>query len=456
MEWAGKRVAVIGFGREGHAVVRYLLSKKAVVTVCDVREIVATEPAAQTVKELVTWKLGSGYLDGLGSFDCIMRSPGVRITPEIKAAVAAGVKLTSPTAEFFEMCPANIIGVTGTKGKGTTASLIAEIIKASGCTVHLLGNIGTPAIAALATIKADDKVVYELSSFQLQDLSVSPTVAVVLGITAEHQDYHGSIAEYVAAKANILHHQHDNDIAVIAVDYVVNEQLASNVHGKLVPISTKRVLEYGVGISEDSIISTLDGEQVPVLPIAAVRLPGRFNLENVVAAVAATLALGISPEVIAEVVVSFHGLPHRLEHIRDVAGVSYWNNSYATTPEATIAAVQSFTAPIVLLLGGSDKKLSYDELADVVVNSTVHTVVGIGESAPTLYAAIEAASVRQGKTSPKYVSGGETMASMVATASACATPGTVVLLSPAAASFDKFSNASERGDAFRAAVQALS
>jgi UDP-N-acetylmuramoylalanine--D-glutamate ligase len=202
--------------------------KNAVVTVCDAREIVAQEAAAQELKERITWQLGPEYLAGLSSFDCIMRSPGVRIMPEIKVAVAAGVKLTSPTAEFFEMCPAKIIGVTGTKGKGTTASLIAEIIKASGRTVHLVGNIGAPAIAALATIKADDFVVYELSSFQLQDLSVSPTIAVVLGITAEHQDYHSSMAEYVAAKANILRHQHENDIAIITVDYTANEPLAQN------------------------------------------------------------------------------------------------------------------------------------------------------------------------------------------------------------------------------------
>ncbi|PJE75567.1 UDP-N-acetylmuramoyl-L-alanine--D-glutamate ligase [Candidatus Uhrbacteria bacterium CG10_big_fil_rev_8_21_14_0_10_48_11] len=456
MDWRGKKVAVVGFGIEGEANAEYLLAAGALVTVCDKCEAAALGERYQRWQDKVSeWRLGSSYLERLTDFAALFRSPGVPyLDPNLQAVVKEGVVVTSGTKEFFERCPAKIVGITGTKGKGTTATLIYKMLQADGKPAQLVGNIGNPALAVLQNIKKDEIVVFELSSFQLQDLEVSPTLAVVLGVTADHQDHHCSVEEYVAAKAAIVRFQKETDFTVVTVDYPTSEHIASETTGNVLPVSTKRQLEYGVYVTDGGVYRNF-GVAESIIENSEVALRGIFNLENVAAAIAVASIFEIATEAIVKVLRSFKGLPHRLAFVRECRGVSYWDNSYATTPEATIAALESFTEPVVLLLGGKEKGFDYTALAKAILSRPPRAIVAIGESAATMYSVIKAAAQKNNSTPPPLLDGGETMVKMVEAASKVATSGDIVLLSPAAASFDKFKNVTDRGEQFVAAVNAF-
>lgn len=453
-DWQDKKVAVVGFGREGQAMLPYLLREGAEVTVCDEREATALGAAYATWQgRNVRWQLGPAYLNNLSSFSIIVRSPGVPLTLTALTAVRdAGIELTSPTKIFFSLSPAPIIGVTGTKGKGTTSTLILKMLEASGKTAHLVGNIGEPSIATLEKIKAHDWVIYELSSFQLQDLNKSPHIAVVLGLTVDHQDYHQSPDEYFTAKANIVKFQKPNDAAVFTIDYPETRRLEASARGSVYYTSREVPVNAGAYVAGDVIFRRLNDRTEHVVYRHEVALKGEHNLENVTAAIVVASLAGASLPAIRTALQTFSGLPHRLEFIGEVHEVQYWNNSYGTTPETTVAAIRSFKEPIVLMLGGSEKGLSYDRLATAIIESSVKAIIGIGLSAETIYAAAKKVAEARGLSAPPLIPGGETMAAMVKTARKFAKSGDVVLLSPAAASFDKFKNATDRGEQFRAAV----
>ena len=457
IDWQNKRVVVDGIGQEGQAMVEYLLGEGAHVTVCDEREPEALgEIYLAWQSRGVAWQLGPAYLQDLTSFSVVVRSPGVspHLQP-LKAAMKRGVTVTSLTKIFFELCPCPIIGVTGTKGKGTTSTLIWKMLTAARKKVVLVGNIGAPAISVLADLTPKHTVVYELSSFQLQDLDRSPHIAVALGITLEHQDYHRSPEEYYAAKANIVRYQTPNDIAVLNTDYPTTATFRPLVRGQAFTVTRGYLAGDGVAITPEGVVRHSHGKVDRICRREEVRLKGDHNLENVAAAVAAASAAGVSVAAMRRVIREFSGLPHRLEFVADVSGVEYWNDTYGTTPEGVIAAVRSFTEPIVLLLGGSEKGLTYEVLADVIVKSTVKTIVGIGLSAEKIYAVVKQAATKTGLKAPAYVEGGATMEAMLKTARKFAKSGDAVLLSPAAASFDRFKNASDRGDQFRDVVHSL-
>ncbi len=368
-------------------------------------------------------------------------------------------KIWSATNEFFEKCPTkNIIGVTGTKGKGTTCSLITSILRAAGHTVHLVGNIGTPSLDILPKIQSNDIVVYELSSFQLWDLKKSPHIAVILMIEPDHLDVHADMDDYVAAKANIRKYQTLSDVCLYHPTNTLSERIAGT---SLVNVDTN---EYGGSISFASRYAIKDDDQVyveegyfcvqdrRVCSIDNLQLPGTHNLENACAAMSAVteLWLDVKDEHYAKGLRDFTGLPHRLKFVDEINGVKFYDDSIATTPGSAIAAVQAFAQPKVLILGGSNKGAEFSELVLAAHENNVTHAVLIGAEATRLEKAFEGTNIN-------IVNLGESMAmsGIVQTAYRLAQPGDVVILSPACASFGMFKNYSDRGDQFVRAVEQI-
>ncbi|MCG2691345.1 UDP-N-acetylmuramoyl-L-alanine--D-glutamate ligase, partial [Microgenomates group bacterium] len=313
MQFVDKNIAILGLGEEGQDVLTWLKSNSLNCRIKVFDKITTVD---------------------LSGFDIVFRSPGFwRLSPMLKKAAAAGVMITSATKLFFNLCPCPIIGVTGTKGKGTTASLITRILTQSGQSVYLAGNIGKPMLQLLSKLKVTDLVCLELSSFQLQDLTKSPHIAVVLNITSEHLDVHQTTAEYRQAKANIVKYQTPSDHAIINSDYQMTKSMTALTKAKVSFFSRHDL--------------SLDHRRI--------QLRGEHNLENIAAAIATAQLFKISNQTITQAIYSFKGLEHRLEFVREVKGVKYYNDSFSTTPETAIAAIKSFKEPEILILGGSDK-----------------------------------------------------------------------------------------------------
>lgn len=408
------KIALAGFGQEGRASYDYWNRDGNELTIADERETVDGLPeGANTI-------LGQDAFSKLGDFDKIIRSPG--INPK---KLPYGEKVWSATNEFFEKCPAYIIGVTGTKGKGTTSSFIASILGAAGKTVHLVGNIGTPALTELSKIEPNDIVIFELSSFQLWDLKKSPHVAVVLMIEPDHLDVHDDMNDYLQAKTNICRFQTENDTVVFNSKNQLSSKIAEY---SLAAIKQEYPFELGALAS-------------------AVMLPGVHNQENASAAIAAVRQYVSDEILIAKGLGAFMGLPHRLKFVAEKNSVKYYDDSIATTPGSAIAALASFNEPKIIILGGKDKGADYDELIESCARSMA-TVVAIGANGPTIAKLCEEAGVA-------CVEESGDMAKIVNRAAEIAAPGTVVLLSPAASSFDMFKSYVDRGNQFITAVESL-
>lgn len=407
------RVVLAGYGVEGKASYEYWRSRGDEVVIADERaELQQLPPEARTL-------LGPGVFARLEDFDVIVRSPSVH--PE---KLPYGDAVWSASNEFFARCPAPIIGVTGTKGKGTTSSLIASILQAAGYTVHLVGNIGVPALKVLPEITADHIVVYELSSFQLWDIKRSPHVAVVLMIEPDHLDVHHNLKEYIAAKANIVRFQTDTDIVVYNKDNVSAREIAES--------SPAQRVAYPFAIDEYR---------------TSIKLPGEHNIENAAAAIAATSEYVHEETIIRKGLASFSGLPHRLKFVREIDGIRYYDDSIATTPGSAIAALQAFDVPTVILLGGSDKGTDY---LDIVKECRARDakVIAIGQTGLIIRELCQKLGVICTRVDGL-------MNEAVQKAHELAHSGDTVILSPASASFDQYRSYSDRGDQFISAVKSL-
>lgn len=455
-ELAGKKLAVIGAGREGAALTRWLLAKGNQVTVCDTRSARLLEPVhAELSKAGASWRLGQGYLEKLTDFDVIFRSPGVPfLTPQLQAAAKAGVELTSQTKLFFARCPALIIGVSGTKGKGTTAGLLTAILKKAGQPVHLGGNIGTPPIEFLDSLAVNDLVVLELSSFQLQDLTASPHIGILTNLTLDHLEYHRDEAEYHRAKHSLLTHQQAGDYAILNADDDGSQELTGLGQGTKLQFSHHHPVAAGAFVEQEKVTIKLPEGQTTVCSVADIPIPGRHNLDNVLAASLAATLLNVPPGRIAKAIRGFHGLPYHLEFIGEKNGVRFYNDSYATNQTAAIPAVESFNQPTVLIVGGHDKKLDYGELAETIVRHPVKALVLIKPVGQQIAAAVAQAAARAGRPAPTqhFITAKE---EIVPAAVGLAEPGDVVLLSPAAASFGLFKGYKDRGAYFTEQVKQL-
>ena len=445
------KIAIIGFGREGQSLLAYLKRTPqyhgAELWVLDRNPTLPIPHEVRVIR-------GIHYLNNLEQFDLVFRSPGTPfMTPELVRARKRGVHFSSPTKLFFEEAKrrgAIIIGVTGTKGKGTTSTLIYHILSAKGGSafgakrnnVFLGGNIGTPPLDFAHKLGKDSWVVLELSSFQLIDLEESPSIAVVLMVTSEHLDWHKSVQEYVSAKANIVRFQSPRDSAVIADEYPRSRAFAKLTPAKIFFYSKRKRMKRGAW-AEDGRFWFSDGKKRE--KICAVRdlwIPGFHNLDNTCAAITVAKLAGINNDVIKTAIREFRGLEHRLEFVTKVHGAKYYDDSISTVPETGIVALQAFDAPKILILGGSSKGSNFKNLGKVISQSkNIKAIIGVGVEWPRIKRFIKNPDIR-------IIEGCKNMKTIVRAAKKIAAPGDVVLLSPGCASYDWFQNYIERGEQF--------
>ena len=444
----GKRVLVLGLGVSNRPLVRLLLRFGIDVTGCDRTPREKLDPEVLELERLgAKLHLGDDYLTGI-SGDVAFRTPGLHPEkPELQALRAAGTKFTSEMEAFFEVCPCRIIGVTGSDGKTTTATLIAEMLRHAGRKVWLGGNIGTPLLDRADEMEPTDSVVLELSSFQLMDLRRSCHIAVVTNLAPNHLDIHRSMEEYIAAKKNIFLHQGADDTLILNADNALTAGFAPEAAGAVCFFSRQTGQPNGAWFDGETVY--LDGR--PLLKREKILLPGVHNVENYMAAILAVRGL-VSDGDIRAVAAQFGGVEHRIELVRERNGVRFYNDSIASSPSRTIAGLRSFDQKVILIAGGYDKHLSYAPLGDEIP-SHVRLLICTGATAQKIADATRQASdYREGH--PKIRMIDDFYAAIHAAADA-AQPGDVVLLSPAAAAFDKFKNFMVRGREFKKTVMAL-
>jgi len=450
---------VLGLARQGTALARWLVQQGALVTVSDVKPAAQLGEAIRSLEGLpIRYELGGHPLSLLDHCDVLCLSGGVSIDlPLVAEARKRGIPLANDAQVFVERCPATVIGITGSAGKTTTAALVGEMCKAAGRTTWVGGNIGNPLIADLQAMKPSDLVVMELSSFQLELMVSSPPVAAILNVTPNHLDRHPSMEAYVAAKARLLDFQSPQDTAVLGYDDPVARSLASRVKGKVRWFAREagRLPEAGGATVKDGHVALVNDELAQVCELGDIRLRGEHNVLNVLAACALAGAAGVSPEAMRPAIAAFSGVAHRLQLARERNGVRYYDDSIATAPERLAAALKSFHEPIVLLAGGRDKHLPWDEAARLI-NERVRHLVVFGEMADLIERAVEEKRLEVGGSGVLAgVHRVETLAEAVKKAAEVARPGDVVLLAPGGTSFDAFKDFAERGDRFQAYVRAL-
>lgn len=436
------KIAILGFNVEGKASYGYYKGQGHEITICD-------RSSDIELPEGVGSKLGEDYLENLDEFDLLVRSPGIYPQTILDKNPNVKDKITTQTNEFFKVCPTkNIIGITGTKGKGTTSSLITKMLEATGKQAYLGGNIGVPMISMLSNIGEDDWVVLELSNFQLIDIQYAPHIAVCLTVVSEHIDWHPNAEDYFASKANLFAHQSSDDIAIYFDDNETTKQIVSKGSGHLIPYYKQpgAVVENGNFMIDGKVICRT--EELSLL--------GKHNWQNVCAAITAVWQVSQDVDAFHEAITNFVTLEHRLEFVRELDGVKYFNDSFGTTPETAIVAIESFEEPIVLIVGGSEKGSDYNDLVGTILGSTVAHVVCIGVTGLKIADMLEARKDERCVTYSVWESyDNVTIDEVVTKAREVAEPGSVVLLSCASASFDMFKNYKDRGEKFKRAVQAL-
>lgn len=448
----GKRIGVIGFGVSNQPLVRVLLENGCDVTVCDRREraqlgAAGDEAAAQGAR----FALGVDYLGHL-DFDVIFRTPGVLpIVPQLRKAAQNGAILTSEMEAFCNLCPCRILAITGSDGKTTTSTITAELLRAQGYTVHLGGNIGTPLFDRIADIRPDDFAVLELSSFQLHSMHCAPDVAIITNISPNHLDVHPDLEDYVSAKCSIYRGQRPDGVLVLNARDAHTPRFAAEAPGSVRYFSSIGPVENGVYCSDGVIYRAHGGKAEKLIDVSDIRIPGAHNVENYMAAFAATDGLA-GQAACVQVARSFAGVPHRMERIRELNGITFINDSIASSPTRMIAGLHALPKPPVIILGGHDKHIPFDELGDEVCLHAKAAVV-VGETVQRIAAAIRGSKFYDPGKLPLVEA--PDFRAAVETAYRLAQPGDTVTLSPACSSFDFFKNFAERGDTFRAIVEGL-
>jgi UDP-N-acetylmuramoylalanine--D-glutamate ligase len=451
--FSGKRVSIIGLAREGADLARVLAAEGATVLVNDARPPEKlTDALAELVGLPVSYELGGHPLGPVLDADVVFVSPGV--PPELPVLVEARARripISSATQLFFERCPAPIVGITGSSGKTTTTTLVGRIFEQAGRKTLVGGNIGVPVLGRLGEITPEHWVILELSSFQLEPLTVSPHIAAITNITPNHLDRHHTMAAYTAAKAQIVNHQRPTDWAVLNADDSGSSGL--RLRGHVIRFTLQRPVDAatfaGAYLDGDSLVLSRDGRRDIICERRELQAPGLHNVANVLTACAIASAATIEVAAMRAVATSFTGVRHRLELIAEQDGVRYVNDSIATAPERSIAGLTVYEGtPVVLLAGGRDKHLPMDDWGRLIAK-TCRAMITFGELAPLVQRAAESA----GLPSTSIHRAG-TVERAVALARGIAQPGDVVLLSPGGTSYDQYENFEERGDDFAAVVRA--
>ncbi len=449
----GKRVAFVGLGRSNLPLIKMFCDAGAKVFACDSRTEDVLGANAELAKSYgAALCLGENYLADLDA-ELLFRTPGMKyISPELDVLRNKGCEITSEMELFFELCPCKIIAITGSDGKTTTTTIISEILKKQGYTVHLGGNIGNPLMPEIFDIKENDVAVVELSSFQLISMKKSPDVAVVTNLAPNHLDWHKDMDEYIEAKRNILYFQQASDVAVLNLDNEITKSFSEDVKGKLRYFSSCSKVSSGAYICGDAIRFSDDNGDREVLKLSDILIPGHHNIENYMAAICATFSM-VDIETIKSVATTFNGVRHRAQLVREFEGVRYYNDSIASSPTRTACGMLSlFEEKIILICGGYDKKIPYAPLGPVICKKA-KTLILMGATADKIEKAV--------KECPEYAEGApyilhaENMEEAVMLARQNSCKGDIVALSPASASFDRYRDFEERGNHFISIVNEL-
>lgn len=450
----GKKVAFIGLGRSNLPLIKMFCESGAEVVACDSRERDALGINAQMAEDFgATLCLGKGYIDNL-QVDSVFRTPGMNYnSPALCRMRQEGVQVTSEMELFFELCPCKIIAVTGSDGKTTTTTIISELLKAEGYTVHLGGNIGNPLMPEIYDIKEDDFAVVELSSFQLISMRKSPCVAVVTNVAPNHLDVHKDMDEYIDAKRNIVLYQQSGYKTVLNLDNQISHSFKDSTPADVFMFSRTQKPEKGAYATESEIFFVDAKGQEKIMDVSDIRIPGLHNVENYLAAICAVKDF-VSADTIVSVAKEFNGVKHRAQLVRELDGVRYYNDSIASSPTRTACGMLSlFDEKLILICGGYDKNIPYAPLGPVICDK-VKTLILLGATGPKIEEAV--------KTSENYHEGcplilyADSMEEAVNLARNNAIQGDIVALSPASASFDMYRDFEQRGEHFMSVVNALS
>ena len=450
-----KRVCFIGAGVSHLELIKLFLSKGIKCVVIDKKD---EDHFDEGIREELGAKgcdfaLGENYLDEIFNCDIVFRTPGMYYNNEVLTkARKEGIVVTSEMETFFDLCPCKIYGVTGSDGKTTTTTLISEFLKAEGKRVHIGGNIGKALLPLVETMSESDVAVVELSSFQLISMRTSPNVAVITNISPNHLDVHGTMEEYIESKTNLIAHQNGYSRTVLNADNEETMKLADKVRGKLVTFSLKKPVERGSYLRDDGMLCyTEKGETTEIVHKDDIRIPGIHNVANYLTAISAVWG-EVSIQSIVQVAQNFGGVEHRIEFVRELDGVKYYNDSIATSPTRVIAGLNSFNQKLIVIAGGYDKKIPFEPMADIV-NEKVKVLILLGATADKIEKA-----VTESKLYPESglkILREKSLEDAVMTAQHIAGPGDVVTLSPACASFDLYPNFEARGQHYKKIVNSL-
>ncbi len=450
-----RKVAIIGLGVSNIPLIDYLRKYKSNVTVFDKRTIEEIDKSVmdKVVEYGMEFSIGRDYLSKLKGFDLIFRSPScLPNTPELVEESNRGALVTTEVEMFMELCPGKIIGVTGSDGKTTTTSLIYEILKEKGYNCYLGGNIGTPLFTKVSEMTPEDIIVLELSSFQLMNMTVSPSIAVITNITPNHLDYHTDLEEYIEAKKCIFKYQSEGDTLILNFDNPITRECGKEAKGNVIYYSDQVKLDNGYIVDEGTIKFCEDKLRKHILNTRDTLLLGKHNYQNICAALAATRDL-VDEETAKRAILKFKGVPHRLEFVKeDNNNVRWYNDSASSSPTRTISGIQSFYKKVILIAGGYDKNLDYTPIAKPIVEG-IKSLILMGQTKTKIYNAVTNELNSQNKKMDIYEA--FSVEEAIETAKDISKQGDIVLFSPASASFDMFKNAYDRGDKFKAAVERL-
>lgn len=449
-----KKVAFIGTGVSHNDLIRLFLKKGISVTILDRKTKDKFEDIYNEFKSLgADFILGDSYLETLDKFDVLFRTPGMYYNnPALVKARENGVSVTSEMEVFFDLCPCKIYAVTGSDGKTTTTTLISEMLSESGFTVHKGGNIGKALLPIIEDIKETDRAVVELSSFQLISMRKSPDIAVITNIAPNHLDVHGTMEEYIESKVNLIAHQNAFSRTVLNLDNEITNSLSSKVRGKLVKFSRKSIPERGAYLNQNNVLCYKENNKVTeVVKAEDIRIPGMHNVENYLTAISAVWG-EVNTEAILKVAKNFGGVEHRIEFVRELNGVKWYNDSIATSPTRVLAGLNSFTQKLIVIAGGYDKKIPFEPMAETV-NEKVKALILMGLTAPKIEKAITEASNYNSEELKIYHA--DSMENAVEIAKEISVDGDIVTLSPACASFDLYPNFEVRGNHFKRLVREL-
>lgn len=448
----GKSIAVVGYGVSNAPLTKLLLSHGCDVTVCDKRSEDKFEEAEELRAGGAKLRLGEDYLEGLHE-DVIFRTPGLHpFTKQLQRAVDEGSLLTSEMEAFFTVCPCHTIAITGSDGKTTTSTVIANLLKEAGHTVFLGGNIGAPLLDKVPEMKPEDFAVLELSSFQLHSMKCKPETAVITNISPNHLDVHPTIEDYIDAKSSIFRLQDASDRLVLNADDPYSSTFASEARANIRYFSRRHSVVNGAFCVDELLYAARNYEVTELMPSAGILVPGDHNIENYLAAYAATDGY-ITDSAFRKVARTFPGVPHRIELVRERNGVKFYNDSIASSPTRTIAGLRCFTkVKPILIAGGHDKRVPFEELGTEIV-ARVKALYLTGETAARIKQAVIDTPGYNRLTLPIFII--DDFREAVVSAANSAQEGDVVILSPACSSFDKFKNFVERGNTFRKIIQEL-